>query len=197
MYKSSFLGEDALLKERKSKKYRNPHLDSELRFQRLRIEARMIKLALDCNIKVPSVLSVDLSTFSMQLEFIAGQNLGSLLVDSNFSSDESNKKKFLFEFGVIVSKLHNISIIHGDLTPLNILISKSNNIHIIDFGLSFISNELKDKAMDLFILFGSLKIFSQQNEDLFDMFLQGYRQVNDYQSIIDIFNKLTNKGRYK
>lgn len=197
IYAGSFLGQKTLVKERKPKKYRNPQLDSELRFQRLRIESRMIKSALQNSIAVPIIYSVDVSTFSMQLEFIEGQNLGSFLFDDNSRSDVTHKRKFFEEFGLIVSKLHNISIIHGDLTPMNILITRTNSIHIIDFGLSFISDEVKDKAMDLFILYGSLKIFAQQNEDLFDMFLQGYQRVDDYKSIIDNFNKLTNKGRYK
>lgn len=197
IYAGSFLDHKTLIKERKVKKYRNSHLDSELRFQRLRIESRMIKSALQNSINVPILYSVDLSTSSMQLDYIEGQNLGQFLFDDNSRSDITNKRKFFQEFGLIVSKLHNISIIHGDLTPLNILISRTNSIHIIDFGLSFISDEVKDKAMDLFILFGSLKIFAQQNEDLFDMFLQGYQRVDGYKSIIDFFNKLTNKGRYK
>jgi len=197
IYASSFLSHETLIKERKAKKYRNPHLDSELRFQRLRIESRMIKLALQNSIAVPIIYSVDISTFSMQLEYIKGQNLGQFLFEDTSRSDVTHKRKFFEEFGLIVSKLHNISIIHGDLTPMNILISRTNSIRIIDFGLSFISDEVKDKAMDLFILFGSLKIFAQQNEDLFDMFLQGYQRVDNYKPIIDIFNKLTNKGRYK
>ena len=197
IYLETFLGKKIILKERKPKKYRLEELDSELRLHRLRIESRMIKSALNCDIQVPALFSIDLLSFSMGLELVKGKNLGSILFDKKNLDKVANKKQFLKDFGIIVSKLHNIDIIHGDLTPLNILISENNTIHIIDFGLSYYSNEIKDKAMDIFILYGSLKIFPQQNEDLFDMFLEGYKIVHRYDTIIANFNKLTNKGRYK
>ena len=197
IYCGSYLGKLTLIKERRPKKYRQNQLDGELRIQRLRIESRMIKSALNNNIKVPYLINIDLKSFSLSLEYIEGQNLGLLLSDPNFTSEYSNKLTFFKEFGLIVSKLHDIEIIHGDLTPLNILVNTQKEIYILDFGLSYYSNEIKDKSMDLFILFGSLKIFSHDNEDLFDMFLQGYKTVIGYKSIMENFYKLTNKGRYK
>ena len=194
---SLFLNTNALIKERKPKKYRNYQLDSELRLQRLRIEARMIKSALKNSIPVPVLFSLNLLTNSLQFEKIEGKNLGTFLFEKEFQSNSDLKNRFFIEFGSIVSRLHNIEIIHGDLTPLNIIVDKVNKIYIIDFGLSYYSNELKDKAMDIFILYGALKIYPQENEELFNLFLQGYKNVIDYESIIEIFNKLLNKGRYK
>ena len=140
---SLFLGENALIKERRQKKYRNQKLDSELRLQRLRIEAKMIKSALESSIYVPVLFSIDLLTNSLQFEKIEGNALNSFLFDEKFLSNSDLKNKFLIKFGIIVSKLHNIEVIHGDLTPLNILIDKENKIYIIDFGLSYYSNEVK------------------------------------------------------
>ena len=197
IYSGSFIDNNVVIKERKSKKYRSEKLDYDLRIQRLRIEARMIKSALKSLILVPSLYNVNLSSFSLQLEKIEGQNLGFIIANSISETTESLLPKFFSDFGTIVAKLHNIEIIHGDLTPLNIIIDNDNNIYIIDFGLSYYSNEIKDKAMDLFILFGALKIYPQQNDELFNLFLNGYKIVNEYNSIIGIFDKLTKKGRYK
>ena len=48
--------------------------------------------------------------------------------------------------------MHNENVIHGDLTSSNIMIKKdqdSIDIRIIDFGLSFISDSIEHKAVDL------------------------------------------------
>lgn len=196
IYNSTFLDDNTLLKERRLKKYRNFLLDLQLRQQRLRIEARMIKSALKSSILVPAIYTIDISSFSIQIEEILGTNLGILLFNPDFQKNRTDYKILFSEFGEIVRKLHDIDIIHGDLTPYNLILDTQNKIHIIDFGLSYFSSEIKDKAMDLFILFGSFKIFPH-NEDLFDMFLDGYKNVHEYGAIIEIFYRLTNKGRYK
>ena len=49
-----------------------------------------------------------------------------------------------------MAKLHNGAIIHGDLTSSNVMINpKTLKIYIIDFGLSFGSHNIEDKAVDL------------------------------------------------
>ena len=192
-----FIGKKVLIKVRKQKKYRNFNLDYNLRLQRLRIESRMFRTALDHDIIVPGLYGVDLVSFSMIIEKIDGENLGYLMSNLSLNENQFLVLNIFTKFGEIVAKLHNIEIIHGDLTPLNILIDKENSMFIIDFGLAFYSNEIKDKAMDLFILFGALKIYPQQTDELFNSFLQGYKLSTDYDAVIDYFNKLMKKGRYK
>lgn len=196
IYKGICFTKKVLIKERRPKIYRDKRLDNELRLQRLKIESKMIKSALNSNINVPSLISVNLNDYSLVLEEINGNNLGFLLNEPNFNSNNSSKTEILQKFGQIVAYLHNIEIIHGDLTPLNILIANENQIFIIDFGLAFYSNEVKDKSMDLFILYGALKIYSDY-ETLFQTFLQGYNAAKDFSMVLDNFNKLTQKGRYK
>ena len=196
LYNGSAFGYEVVIKERRPKKYRDPKLDQKLRLQRLRIESRMILSALNNNIHVPALISADLQSFTLELEKINGDNFGTFLSNSQSSNESTLTHNFLKEFGHMVAKLHNIEIIHGDLTPLNVLIRKDNTMFIIDFGLAFYSNEVKDKAMDLFILYGALKIYSHF-DSLFEGFLEGYRIANDQVLIIDYFDKLTKKGRYK
>lgn len=59
--------------------------------------------------------------------------------------------------GKILAKLHDINIIHGDLTTSNILISNYSDenayvLYLIDFGLSFQRDNVEDKAVDLYVL---------------------------------------------
>ena len=49
---------------------------------------------------------------------------------------------------------------HGDLTTSNVMLHKNvddmqlntNCLYLIDFGLSYMSDNLEDKAVDLFVL---------------------------------------------
>ena len=61
------------------------------------------------------------------------------------------------EIGKTLAKMHDIDLIHGDLTTSNIMISKAINgkdyiLYFIDFGLSFQRNTVEDKAVDLYVL---------------------------------------------
>jgi len=47
--------------------------------------------------------------------------------------------------------LHSDSIVHGDLTTSNIIVSEGG-LYIIDFGLSYIRNNVEDFAVDLYVL---------------------------------------------
>ena len=70
------------------------------------------------------------------------------LVDKNSQQLENICKTI----GSVVAKLHLHGIIHGDITTSNILITKDNNIVMIDFGLSFMEGTPEDKGVDLYVL---------------------------------------------
>lgn len=72
-------------------------------------------------------------------EFIEGENLKSLL-DRHRSKHEKlsleTVNSIFWQIVNAVKYLHSKSIIHGDLTPSNIMISNDNHVKVIDFGLS-------------------------------------------------------------
>lgn len=39
--------------------------------------------------------------------------------------------------GILICKIHELGIIHGDLTTSNMMMNKDNEIVLIDFGLSY------------------------------------------------------------
>lgn len=51
-----------------------------------------------------------------------------------------------------MAKMHDSGIIHGDLTTSNMMIRQNKSIVMIDFGLSFNSTLIEDKAVDLYVL---------------------------------------------
>ena len=50
--------------------------------------------------------------------------------------------------------MHAIDVIHGDLTTSNMLLRSTSppSIVLIDFGLSYVSSLVEDKAVDLYVL---------------------------------------------
>lgn len=197
LYHCDYINLKSVVKERKQKKYRNSKIDKEIRLSRMRLEARMMKLALNYKLRVPAIYAIDLANFTLIIEFINGESLADY-VNSNISNNLTKIINFLMEFGKLVAKLHSIDIIHSDLTPYNIIITSNHQIYLIDFGLAYYSNENKDKVMDIFIMFGSLSLFEiDKSSLLFNSFLKGYLSYNTHGDIINQLNILINKGRYK
>lgn len=75
--------------------------------------------------------------------------------------------------------------------------SETYNIFIIDFGLSFISHRLEDKAVDLHLIKQALEAKHYQNhQELYKAFLEGYTP-KDKSLILEQLKKVESRGRYK
>lgn len=66
--------------------------------------------------------------------------------------------------------LHEHNVIHGDITPSNVLYS-ATKLYWVDFGLAFVSFTDEDKAVDLFGLERTC------GAEFFSWVLEGYRSV--------------------
>jgi Kae1-associated kinase Bud32 len=127
------------------------------------------------------------------MEFIDGKPLSKNL------DKLSNYRKICKQVGKDLAKLHNSGIIHGDLTTSNILLEKkTSKIFFIDFGLSFHSNRIEDKAVDLHLIKEALeakhpKIFKNS----FKKILKGYKKSENFQKVLTRLEKVESRGRYK
>jgi Kae1-associated kinase Bud32 len=195
LYIGTFMRRKVVIKERKQQLYREPNLDSELRFLRTRLEARIMKVALKRNLSIPQLLGVDLQNLRLILEYIDGTPLG-FLEHQNKKVDSQKIKAFYIQIGIMTGKLHNLDIIHGDLTPFNVLIT-NNFVYLIDFGLSFFSPELEAKTMDLFILKRAIQAFNPLHyEEQFNNFIKGYEQIIDITTVKKHLKTIAQRGRY-
>jgi serine/threonine protein kinase len=76
--------------------------------------------------------------------------------------------------GEAIGKLHAGGIMHGDLTTSNILTKANidgtnldnNGLYLIDFGLSYISSNLEDKAVDLFVLGKRVLVLTKNRKNI-------------------------------
>ncbi|MBN1503024.1 Kae1-associated serine/threonine protein kinase [Candidatus Woesearchaeota archaeon] len=177
-----------IIKKRVKKSYRIPALDEKLRKFRTRREAKVIQKLPD-QIPKPMLIKLDDKNTALEIENIKGDKVRDVL-DKNV--------KLCKEIGRLLAVMHNSNIVHGDLTTSNMILS-NGRIFFIDFGLSFFSDKIEDKAVDLHLLKRALeskhyKIYKKA----FELVLEGYKEKsNDYENIIKRLEKVESRGRYK
>ena len=228
IYIGEFLSKKCLVKERFKKKYRVEELDKKLTKERILSESRNILRASKKGIKVPTIYFVDLTERKIYMEYLENSCQLKIILQSIYSLPdispyESLLEKISQDLGDMLSKLHSENLIHGDLTPSNILLKikddtgsdllnnaeklileKKNydDMYLIDFGLSSVSlstsSALEDKAVDLYVLKRAMISSNPKSEELFDKAMNIYK--NKCQNGEEIINKYKNvemRGRKK
>ena len=182
-----YLDKDKVIKKRISKRYRIKELDVPLRKSRTRREAKVIK-KLPKEIPAPELLKMDDKNMNLEMSFIKGDKVRDML---------DNKLNICKDIGEKIAIMHNFGIVHGDLTTSNMIYN--NEVYFIDFGLSFFSQKIEDKAVDLHLLRQALeskhyKVFDKA----FKLVLKGYkRESENYDDIMNRLEKVEARGRNK
>jgi len=183
-------------KQRISKSYRIPQIDEKIRKLRTRNEAKIIELASSA-IPVPGILESDEKSKEIVMDFIEGKKLSTNLDNLPLKQQLEICK----QIGQNTAKIHQLEIIHGDLTTSNMILSrKDNKVFLIDFGLAFRSSKYEDKAVDLHLLRQALEAKHFKNwQQLFDIVKQGYQEVakNEADKVLNQLIKVEKRGRYK
>jgi len=181
-----------IIKDRTKKSYRLTEIDERLRGFRTRREAKVISKLNAIEFPCPKLVSGD-EKEQIIMEEIKGDKIRDILSEKNY-------KEISGELGNKIALLHNQNIIHGDLTTSNFILSKKNKkIYFIDFGLSFFSHKIEDKAVDLHLLKQALeskhyKIFDK----CFQVILKDYeKNADNGKEIINRLKKVEKRGRYK
>ncbi|KYK26478.1 hypothetical protein AYK26_04985 [Euryarchaeota archaeon SM23-78] len=176
---------DTIIKHRLKKTYRLKELDDELRKQRTRKEARLLE---KIPILHPALIHSD-NKEKIVMQKIKGEKLREVL---------DKKPELAKKIGELVTEIHNHEIIHGDLTTSNMILNKEGKIVFIDFGLSFHSHKIEDKAVDIHLFKQALNSKHHQVYDkALKAFLEGYKKVNKYQEILKRLGKVEMRGRYR
>ena len=99
--------------------------------------------------------------------------------------DSAELLDLLSRMGQLVGHLHEIGVIHGDLTTSNLMLrnkdqgdgalrSLEGDIVLIDFGLATQSIQDEDQAVDLYVLERAFGSTHPQAESLFQEVLKSY-----------------------
>ncbi len=193
LYMEKMDGQEALVKERIKKSYRLPEIDSELRLQRTRREARLLSEARRCGVVTPKVFSVDEKGCKIIMEFIAGKRLKELFNEASEKEAADIAKKT----GGQIALLHSGGIVHGDLTTSNMFLSEWK-IYFIDFGLGEVSQRIEDFATDLSVLKEAIKSTHFRRLDvLWKSIEKGYKSANpNAESVFRRMKAIEKRGRY-
>ena len=110
---------------------------------------------------------------------------------------EKNHLNYGREIGRKIAIMHNRDIIHGDLTTSNMIIG--DEIYFIDFGLSFFSKKIEDKAVDLHLLHQALESKHYTVYDVcFKEILKSYqKEADNSEEILERYKKVEERGRNK
>jgi len=184
-----YLKGDTVIKERIRKSYRHKSIDEKLRKERTNREARNMEKASRSGVPVPKI--GETKEYKINMEFIDGTPLRDYL-------SSRNCKKICHNVGVLLARLHNSNIIHGDLTTSNLIIKKGK-IYFIDFGLSTFSKKIEDKATDIHLFCQALNSSHAKFADnAYSSFFSGYKkESNSHKEIKNRLEKIESRGRYK
>ncbi|CAA7264457.1 unnamed protein product [Cyclocybe aegerita] len=189
-----------LLKYRFKKHYRHAALDTSLTKSRVAGEARALLKCLRSGVNVPGVRMVDASEGLLGIEWIDGKSVKSLLPSGAVEEydedqelpddvdDEGEHPLSRFEIssdtlmdliGVEIAKMHLADVIHGDLTTSNMMLrypvaNAPTELVLIDFGLSYHSTLIEDKAVDLYVLERAFASTHPDSEPMFASVLSAY-----------------------
>jgi TP53 regulating kinase and related kinases len=189
IYRTRWFGNDAVSKIRVKKPYRQKSLDNEIRRNRTLREATMLSNAKETGVRTPFIYFVDPVSAEIVMEFIEGINV-----------KEKMDENLALHMGRYAGLLHINNLIHNDLTTSNFINSKNNQLVLLDFGLSFFSERLEDKAVDIRLV---KEVFSSSYASIYDLifsrFLLGYSSIisqKDMRATLRIVHEIEQRGRY-
>ncbi|OWP57328.1 MAG: Kae1-associated kinase Bud32 [Thermoplasmatales archaeon B_DKE] len=188
--KDTFYGRDVVFKQRLSKKYRNPLLDSRIKTMRQRTEFILLKKMNELGIGVPVVYDYNPYNNSLTLGSIKGVML------SQFLADAKEYQAVISKLGKTIGTIHTRRITHGDLTTNNIIVA-DNKVYLIDPSMGRMDSTVEDMASDIFLLSESFRSLNSNVTDLVDIFIDSYnRSFRDSSLVMETLNLMEKRRRY-
>ena len=181
-----------IIKERLSKGYRIPQLDESLRKFRTRREAKILQRLEELNFPSPHLKDFSDKRMSIIMDFVPGEQLKEVLTQKDV-----DYKILAKGIGNNIAMLHSNNIIHGDLTTSNMI--HADKLSFIDFGLSFFSDKIEDKAVDLFLLDRAIEsTHSDLHPAMFEDVIASYKKAYpDAALVLERFKAVKKRGRNK
>ena len=123
------------------------------------------------------------------MEWVEGQTVREVLERRKGSMGEE-AETLMGKIGKAIGRMHEVGIVHGDLTTSNLMVRKCNqkdsaeqsenedqdqgDIVLIDFGLAGQNSQEEDKAVDLYVLERAFGSTHPEAEDGFKEVLRVY-----------------------
>lgn len=193
----TYLGREAVRKQRFAKSYRHPALDSKITLQRIQQEARILLRLRTVGVRVPAIYNLDLITSTLILEFVQGITLKAFLYEQPL---RKCREPMMEQVGNVVARMHKADVIHGDLTTSNIMVSQLKNeqqaIWMIDFGLSSVGCSEEDLAVDLYVFERAMiSAHPEAAQHLNAVFLDAYAKELARPAVLERLTEVRQRGR--
>ena len=172
VWAGTWMGQSAVRKLRRPRKWRHPDLDLRLGYRRMMSEARLLIRLKRSGLNVPSVWDLDPQSGRMVLERMPGLPLIEILRDKEHSQEFINTT--LTNTGALIRRLHREAITHGDLSTNNILVDENAEVSLIDFGLAAIDYEIERFGIDLHVIDEILGASHPDHKDAIRVLIEGY-----------------------
>ncbi len=201
-------GIEAISKTRIPKSYRNPVLDQRIRTRRTKEETEILFLSKLARVVCPKVFFVDPNRCEIIMEYVEGELLRDLEIKNSITRDEKLSdvlSKIYDAIGKYAARLHGANLVHGDLTTKNVIVPRMSEGHhvpaLIDFGLSFYSERIEDRAEDLHLLNQALKSSTDSSsaKAAFNLVIKGYKSeagLRQTKQVLDTIAEIEKRGRY-
>ena len=200
MYRTKIENTDVLIKHRFPKSYREPTLDKTMNKKRVNNENKILQKFNELQIPSPKVYYCQ--RLDIIMEYIEGKTLKNYINDS-YNKEENNYSCECFQvmrkLGNLIATIHKKGYIHGDLTTSNFMIrNETNEIIIIDFGLTSVSETTENRAVDLYVLERALLCTHYDANILFESIINGYCEYFEKsKEIIKHLDEVRLRGRKK
>jgi TP53 regulating kinase-like protein len=191
LYLTKYDGNDAILKTRKKKSYRNADLDEKIRRQRTIREATILSQIKSFGVLSPLVYKVDINECTILMQHLKGLPVWELKGKKLIAACK--------QIGKITGVLHKNGIMHGDLTTSN-FIAQNGKIYALDFGLAQRTSRIEDHAVDLRLFKEILNsAHVELMKRLWSSFLAGYKSAvgsERFNKVISYVSVIEGRGRY-
>ena len=196
LYLDQWYVKKVIIKMRVPKSYRHPKLDLKLRNSRTIREAEILHEAKRTSVPTPTIYFVNEKEAKLVIEYIEG-----VRIKEHLEKLKNIDLNIIFEdIGMKIGLLHKSSLIHGDLTTSNMILTKDQKIYLIDFGLSFHSQDNEDRGVDIHLMKRALNSTHYNSSSLcMKSIVNGYTKIMKRdltRKILDRVKEIEDRGRY-
>ncbi len=196
LFLEDWQGRKVIMKWRLPKRYRLPEIDEKIRTYRTIHESQLLHYAKEAGVPTPTIFMVDLVKCNIIMEFVEGKQVKQVLDGLSFEKRQSLSK----HIGGLIGRLHCKDIIHGDLTTSNMILTPSDNVVFVDFGLGEKTVELELRGVDLHLM---KRVFQSTHfryaEECFKAVSESYTEaVGDKMAkrVLGKIREIEKRGRY-
>jgi len=196
LYLDEWHGLKVIMKRRLPKAYRLSTLDDAIRIHRTVHEPQIIHRAKEAGVPTPTIYLVDIDDANIIMEFIEGKQVKQILNDIS----QVERTDLCHRIGILIGRLHNHGIVHGDLTTSNMILTSYGRVFLVDFGLSEQSNEVEARGVDLHLMKRALQsTHYRYAKECLEVVMASYSEVVGKEAAEDVLKKIQEierRGRY-